>query len=437
MTPNQPVWSGLRRTDLRGRPARRRELCVWLGTLASWRRGLIKLLVQEFGSIDKVLGQPPATLRSLIGARYSSPPHSAAVEPTSPGDPVRRQEMLIGERREDDTAFAATLALEPAQCVDQQKRGDHAAVVAWCDPLYPPALRQLGDAPLRLFVRAACEEEEIAERLRCLCGTPAVAVVGTRQPSRYGGEMATLLGRDLTTQGLLVISGLAMGIDAAAHAAALSASCGAPVATVGVLGCGADVVYPKVNQRLFCDVERRGMLLSEFAWGLPARAWRFPARNRVMAALSRAVVIVEGAERSGARLTADFALEMGREVLAVPGEAGRRLSSAPHKYLRQGASLCESARDVVSAIATVRLPPSEELSGDLSAQLVRELLETGSDSGRLASVLQALEGGEMTADEISRLCELRVHVAAALLSELEIDGLAQLGDGGAYRLRRT
>jgi DNA processing protein len=154
-----------------------------------------------------------------------------------------------------------------------------------------------------------------------------------------------------------------------------------------------------------------------------------------MAALSRGVVVVEGASRSGARITASHALELGREVLAVPGEAGKRLTEAPHELLRNGAPICESAADVVVAISTVHLDP-ETLAGDLDAIAVARLLQRGSDNGRVAGVLQALERGPMTADQVAKDCGVRVYEASALLSELEIDGLATLTDGGVYRLHR-
>jgi DNA processing protein len=426
------------RRYLHGQPARRRAVCIWLGTLASWRGGLVKRLVAEFGSVGRVLDRQPAELAAAVskpgiarrGAKSGSAPSQSPVE----GDPQRE----AAERSQEEARFAAALVQDPVTCAQAQERGPGTAVIAWCDPLYPPALRQLADAPLCLFVRAACPEADLARRLESVCRASAVAVVGTRAPSPYGQEMAAVLGRDLTTQGILVVSGLAMGIDAAAQASALrAAGRGAMVATVGVLGCGADLVYPRTNRGLYADVAARGLLLSEFAWGVPARAWRFPARNRVMAALCRGVVVVEGAARSGARLTADYALDLGREVLAVPGEAGRRLTETPHQLLRYGAPICESALDVVHAIATVRLPDAAELAGDLDPQVIAALLQEGSDCGRQAGVLQALERGAMTADQVARTCGLRIHEAGALLSELEVDGLVALHDGGVYRLRRV
>ena len=431
-----PCASPARRRSLHGSPARRRALCIRLGTLASWRSGLVKKLVRECGTVSNVLDASPAELAALIG-----PPgvaqRSRKAHPTTAAQRLDRAGARhAAERDVEEQRFAAALKARPEDLAAMQERFPHSAVVAWCDPLYPPALRQLADPPLCLFVRARCDDQEIERRLDGLCRNPAVAVVGTRAPSPYGTEMAAALGRDLTIQGVLVVSGLALGIDATAQAAAIRAAPAAQeLATVAVLGCGPDVVYPHANARLREEVARRGLLVSEFAWGVPARPWRFPARNRVMAALSRGVVVVEGASRSGARITANHALELGREVLAVPGEAGKRLTEAPHDLLRHGAPICESAADVVVAIATVHLD-AEALAGDLDATVVARLLERGSDNGRLSGVLQALERGPMTADQVAKDCGVRVYEACALLSELEVDGLATLTGGGVYRLDR-
>ena len=295
-----------------GASAQRRARCIWLGTLASWRGGLVRRLVGECGSVSDLLDRSPERLASLI-----RPPGVATrkkkVDATSASRRLARErEQHAAERHAEEARFAGILKARPEDFARTQERLPHSAVVAWCDPLYPPALRQLADPPLCLFVRARCGDQEIRRRLRILCDAPVVAVVGTRAPSPYGTEMAWALGRDLTVRGVLVVSGLALGIDATAQAAAIAAAKVAQeLATVAVLGCGPDVVYPHANARLREEVARRGLLVSEFAWGVPARPWRFPARNRVMAGLSRGVVVVEGASRSGARITAGFALELG------------------------------------------------------------------------------------------------------------------------------
>jgi DNA processing protein len=424
------------RVMLSGPSMQRRARCIWLGTLASWRGGLVRRLVGECGSVSDLLDRSPEKLASLI-----RPPGVAArkkkVDATSASRSLTRErEQHAAEQHAEEARFECLLKARPEDFARTQECLAHSAVVAWCDPLYPPALRQLADPPLCLFVRARCGDQEIRRRLRSLCDAPAVAVVGTRAPSPYGTEMAWALGRDLTVRGVLVISGLALGIDATAQAAAIASEKVAQgLATVAVLGCGPDVVYPHANARLREEVARRGLLVSEFAWGVPARPWRFPARNRVMAGLSRGVVVVEGASRSGARITAGFALELGRDVLAVPGEAGKRLTEAPHDLLRNGAAICESADDVVAAIATMPLG-SESLADDFDTSAVTRLLEKGSDNGRVCGVLRALERGPMTADQVAKDCGVRVYEASALLSELEVDGLATLTDGGVYRLKR-
>ncbi len=261
-----------------------------------------------------------------------------------------------------------------------------------------------------------------------------MAIVGTRGPSPYGEEMARTLGGDLARAGVVVVSGLAMGIDAVAQAAAVDAAAVVRPCTVAVLGCGADVVYPRQNARLYAAVAANGLVLSEFAWGVPARAWRFPARNRVMAALGRAVVLVEGAERSGARITAGFAADIGRDVLCVPGEAGRRLSAAPNLLLRDGARVCESVADVLGAIAVNDPGPGVSAEASGARNVPALVLDHGGSAIR--DVLRELGAAALTVDELGRRCRLPAPKVAAAVSELEVEGLARRVEGGRYRLVR-
>ena len=248
-----------------------------------------------------------------------------------------------------------------------------------------------------------------------------------------------MLGGDLARAGVVVVSGLAMGIDAIAQTAAVDACAVVLPRTVAVLGCGADVVYPARTRRLYAAVAAEGLIVSEFTWGVPARAWRFPARNRVMAALGRGVVLVEGAVRSGGRITAGFAADLGRDVLCVPGEAGRRLSAAPNLLLRDGARVCEGAADVLRAIAaddpgpgaeTARTPPPRR-----RACYSTLVLDHG--GGAIRDVLHALGMAALTVDELARRCRLPAPKVAAAVSELEVEGLAQRVEGGRYRLIRA
>jgi DNA processing protein len=412
-------------------------MCVWLGTLASWRPGLIGGLVREYRCTAAVLERPPAEIVAFALRRTKAQdgrPSTAGPRMLDGSATRRRAEQLSEAQR-----FAAALQEGPEACLkraERRPRGD--LVVAWSEPLYPDQLRDLDDPPLCLFVRGGADARTVRERVSALVDVPLVGVVGTRSPSPYGEEMARTLGGDLARAGVVVVSGLAMGIDAIAQAAAVEVDSPLRPRTVAVLGCGADVVYPRENVRLYHDVAEKGLVVSEFAWGVPARAWRFPARNRVMAALGRGVVLVEGAVRSGARITAGFAVDLGRDVLCVPGEAGRRLSAAPNLLLRDGARVCESAVDVLQAIAASDPGPGAEIRDVGSAPPHGgHTLVLDHGGGAIRDVLHALGAAALTVDELARRCRLPAPKVAAAVSELEVEGLARRVEGGRYRLIRV
>lgn len=396
----------------------RRAMCVWLGTLASWRPGLIGALVREYRTTVGVLARDPEEIAAFVARRPTRGRRRAqgdGAQGTPPG------------RDSDAARFAAVMRAGPAACL---RRAEHRPpgdlVVAWSDALYPDQLRDLPDPPLCLFVRGGSDGHSARSRLSAVVDMPLVAVVGTRSPSPYGQEMARRIAGDLTRAGVVVVSGLALGIDAVAQTAAVDADVSVAPSTVAVLGCGADVVYPRSNARLYARISGSGLLVSEFAWGVPARAWRFPARNRLMAALGRAVVLVEGTKRSGGRITVTYAADLGREVLCVPGEAGRRLSEAPNRLLGEGAGVCESVRDVLDAVG---------LPGAGAGEMPFLVPDHGGAAVR--DVLRALQDTSLTVDELARRCGLPAAKAAAAVSDLEIEGLARRVDGGRYRLRRA
>jgi DNA processing protein len=200
------------------------------------------------------------------------------------------------------------------------------------DPLFPPRLRAIFDPPPALYLRGAGDPGLLARR--------AAAVVGARSCSPYGAQVARMLGRELATAGLVVVSGLARGVDGEAHRGALEAG----GVTVAVLGCGIDRDYPASNAQLSRRIEEHGLVVSEYEPGVEPAPWRFPARNRIIAGFCEAVVVVEARERSGALITADFALEEGREVFAVPGEITAGLSIGTNALLKLGATPLTSAR---------------------------------------------------------------------------------------------
>ena len=210
-------------------------------------------------------------------------------------------------------------------------------------PDYPPALHALGDdAPPYLFMRGDVQESD----------RRAVAIVGTRGASEYGRGLAERLAVDLARRGVTVVSGLARGIDTHAHEGALQAG----GRTFAVCGCGLDIAYPSDNRELMSRVAQNGAAFSEWAPTTHPEAWHFPARNRIISGLSLGSVIVEAGERSGALITAEFAIEQGREVFAIPGNVHRPGSKGPHALIKQGATLVESADDIIEALNARVLP---------------------------------------------------------------------------------
>jgi DNA processing protein len=264
---------------------------------------------------------------------------------------------------------------------------------------FPPLLRAIYDPPARLYVRGG--DEAVLE-------LPMVAVVGARSCSPYGAQVARRLGRELAAAGLVVVSGLARGIDGEAHRGALDAG----GLTVAVLGCGVDRDYPASHATLAERIRERGLIVSEYEPGVEPAPWRFPARNRIIAGLSAATVVVEARERSGALITADLALEEGRDVLAVPGEITSSLSAGSNALLKLGAAPCTCAEDVLELFGLARRDP---VAPDVSQPA--------------AAILAALPG---PADELARATGLAASAVAVALAELELAGLASEGDG-VYR----
>ncbi|MBI3406070.1 MAG: DNA-protecting protein DprA [Acidobacteria bacterium] len=239
-----------------------------------------------------------------------------------------------------------------------------AKLLHWDEPQYPPLLRQTYDPPPLLYIRGNSE----------LLAKHAIAIVGTRKPSPYGTQMAERLARDLAERGLLIVSGLARGVDSCAHSGALEAKAGA---TVGILGCGIDIIYPKENKKLFARMEERGCIVSEFPLGTSPHPENFPVRNRVIAGMSLGVVVVEGAQYSGSLITARLAMEAGREVYGVPGNATQPASFGPNLLIKQGAKLATGWEDVIEELPThirAQLVPVVAASSELRQSLFEETL---------------------------------------------------------------
>jgi DNA processing protein len=274
------------------------------------------------------------------------------------------------------------------------------------DPGYPVMLAAIHDPPPAIWLRSAedCDAGELLSRV-------AVAIVGARSCSAYGRSVGRSLGRELAAAGIVVVSGMARGIDGEAHRGALEAG----GLTVAVLGCGVDRDYPAAHAELARRICERGLVVSEYEPGVEPAPWRFPARNRIIAGLSRATVVVEARERSGALITADFALEEGREVLAVPGEITSALSAGTNALLRLGATPVTCAEDVLELFDIAPTKP-----------------EAGQLGPAAAALLEQLRDGALTADELVRSSGVAPSEASAALMELELSRRIALEDG-VYR----
>jgi DNA processing protein len=267
----------------------------------------------------------------------------------------------------------------------------------------PPLLQAIHDPPAKLYLRGAGGRD--------LLSRTAVAIVGARACSPYGAQVARMLGRELAAAGIVVVSGLARGIDGEAHRGALEAR----GTTVAVLGCGIDCDYPAAHASLAREIAESSLLVSEYEPGVEPAPWRFPARNRIVAGLCSATVVVEARERSGALITADFALEEGREVFAVPGEITSALSAGTNALLRLGATPLTSAADVLESLGLEARPAAARELGEVAASVLRLL--------------------PATADELVRATGLSAETIAALLAELELEQLATECEG-VYRAAR-
>jgi DNA processing protein len=282
------------------------------------------------------------------------------------------------------------------------------SAITLTDDAYPPLLRHIVDPPLTLFFRGDPS----------LLARPGLAIVGSRRASTYAINVAELLARQLAPAGLTIVSGLALGVDGAAHTAALDAG----GTTVAVLGTGTDVVYPRGNRRLFARIAEHGLIVSEFPPGAPPRPEHFPIRNRIISGLSYGAVIVEATSRSGSLITARMAAEQGREVFAVPGSIFSAGSEGTHRLIQYGAKLVHDADDVL-----------HEMPNHVMAMLRTAPPEEPPPESPLAEVLAALNRDE--ADHIDavagRLGRTPAAVAQALL-QLELDGWIRAMPGARY-----
>lgn len=283
-----------------------------------------------------------------------------------------------------------------------------AQAIAFEDPAYPTLLRQIADPPPVIYVSGKKE----------LLLKDSVAMVGSRAATIYGRRTAHSLAENLARFSLVVVSGLALGIDTEAHSGCLAAG----GETIAVLGCGLDIVYPRQNRNLYQKISEQGVLVSEYPLGTQPEGFRFPARNRIIAGLSKGVVVVEAAKRSGSLITAQLALDYGREVFAVPGQVDSHKSAGAHWLLQQGAKLVQRAEDIV-----------EEFPGGVASQAAtKHTVEKGEvayldpDAEKLLSFIEPYP---QTRDQLLEKSGLSLARMSELLLFLELEGLIEVLPG--------
>ncbi len=285
-----------------------------------------------------------------------------------------------------------------------------ATAVTWDDAGYPKLLREVADPPPVLFVRGTLTDADAW----------AVSIVGTRRATVYGREVTAMLAGELARNHITIVSGMARGVDAIAHQAAL----GAGGRTLAVLGCGVDVVYPPEHRKLAQQIIENGALISDYPPGTPPDAANFPPRNRIISGLSLGVIVVEADERSGALITAEFAAEQGRDVFAVPGNIFNRTSRGTNRLIQQGAHIVLDVQSVL-----------EELNLNMVADRVEvEAAVPENDTER--AILAYLSHEPTQVNELVRALEMPVADVTAALALMELKGLVRQATGTSYVLAR-
>ena len=283
------------------------------------------------------------------------------------------------------------------------------ALLCWDDPLFPPLLKEISDPPIILYVLGSPQ----------LLSGPGIAIVGARAASSYGLQVAERLATELARHDLVITSGLALGIDTAAHRGALAAK----GKTIAVMGCGLDIVYPSQNRKLHAQIAAQGAIISESPLGTLPEGFRFPARNRIISGLSLGVVVVEAAHRSGTLITAHQALEQGRDVFAIPGRIDSPKSEGCHRLIQEGAKLVHDSADILEelmALTTPAPPPKARVQAPPLPQ----------EEERVFSLLEVYP---RNIEQIIQAAQLPAHRISEILLHLELRGLVASLPGNQYQ----
>ena len=350
---------------------------------------------------SKVQGIGPARLRKLLD-------YFGQIEAAWQADPGELAAMGLDKR--SITGLAQARQTVDLEAELRRVEAASVTVLTWDDPAYPPLLRHIPDPPFVLYVRGTLLPRD----------EWALAVVGTRSASVYGKEATHHLASGLAAQQVTIVSGLAVGIDTQAHRSALDVG----GRTIAVLGCGVDIVYPAQNAKLAQEIIERGALVSDYPLGVKPDSRNFPPRNRIISGLSLGVLMVEGDEQSGAKITVDYALEQGREVFAVPGNIFNRGSRGPNQLIQQGAKLITGLNDIL-----------EELNLTMVVQhaAVKEVMP---DTPAEAAILKYLSAEPTHIDDLGSQTGLAAAELSSTLTMMELKGQIRQVGGMNYVIAR-
>ena len=382
----------------------RNEVAAWLQMLQAEGIGndAARRLLAVFGLPQQVLAQSQSALQEVVSA------HQAA---------ALRQPQ----------AQTQTLIETTWQWLQQGSSGVQRRILVLGDPDYPPLLLEMADPPLLLYAMGQ------VDRLRG--AQPRIAMVGSRNPTPQGAGNARAFAKTFAEGGWTVVSGLALGVDGAAHEGALQATLHSDLglATIAVVGTGLDRVYPRQHRELAHRIAQHGVILSECSLGTPPLAHHFPKRNRIIAGLSHGVLVVEAALQSGSLITARLAAEQGKEVFAIPGSIHAPQSRGCHALIRQGAKLVESAQDVLEELRHVTFGIGGSVTGGGAVSEEEAVSTDCSIHGKETFLLQALGHDPVGLDALLERTGLDTSTLQARLLELELAGVVGRLPGGLFQ----
>jgi len=340
-----------------------------------------KKLLNSFGSAKDAWGAPKSDLEKVIGERL-----------VPKFDEFRNKfsvEDYAGKLKKKNVSF-----------------------IILTDSNYPELLKQIRNPPFVLYVKG--DPSTLSERFG-----PSVAVVGTRRTTQYGREVTKILTEELVASGFIIVSGLAIGVDAISHKTAIENG----GRTVAVFGCGVDCCNPAENLRLYNDIIQKGsVVISELPLGHPPTKGSFPSRNRIIAGLSLGVLVTEGAEDSGSLITADYAIKFGRPVFAVPGPITSNMSKGPYKLIQKGAKLVTKAEDILQELG---------VKGTRNIKSTKGIKGSTKEENR---ILEVLKNEALHFDEIVRKTGLQSSELGSILSLMEVKGMVRSFEGGMFRI---